>query len=255
MRISDHRLEGVSFEATPNMGGVITPEYLIIHYTVVTSAKATVQASAHLVLDTNGSFTQLVPFNQNAWHAGKSEWAGRSGCNEFTIGIEVVNPGPLVKRATGFFDVNGRGWSGDVFEGKHKHGRASWTHWAAYTVEQIEALRELGPVLARAYGLRDVVGHEDVAPGRKTDPGPAFPLESLRASMFGRNDDRPDLYVTTSVLNVRKGPAVSFDTVTGSPLAKGRTVQPVDEDGVWRHVMTPDGAVEGWVHGRYLAPA
>src|SRR5262249_6873628 len=86
MKVRDHLLEGVRFERTENMGGEITPEYLVIHYTVVTTAAGVVgafknpaiQASAHLVLDLDGTFIQMVPFNRKAWHAGKSQWAGRS---------------------------------------------------------------------------------------------------------------------------------------------------------------------------------
>jgi N-acetylmuramoyl-L-alanine amidase len=268
MEIKDHLLEDVRFEKTPNMGGEISPEYLVIHYTVVTTAAATVQAfktpavqaSAHLVLDLDGTFTQMVPFNRKAWHAGKSQWAGRSGCSNFTIGIEVVNPGPLVQRGTGFFDVNNRAWHGEVVEARHKNGRSPYKFWAAYDPRQLDALRDVGPLLCVTYGLKDVVGHDDIAPDRKTDPGPAFPLASLRAVSLGRNEDGPEdveseLFATTTILNVRKGPAVSFDTVSGSPLAKATKVQVLDEDGAWRHVVTPDAKVEGWAHGRFLVRA
>jgi len=268
MNIRDHLLEGVRFEKTPNLGGEITPQYLVIHYTVVTTATGTVQAfknsavraSAHLVLDLDGTFIQMVPFNRKAWHAGKSQWAGRSGCNDFTLGIEVVNPGPLIQRGSGFVDVNNRAWHGEVVEARHKNGRAPYKFWAAYDPRQLDALREIGPALVATYRLRDVVGHDDIAPDRKTDPGPAFPLRSLRAVSLGRHEDGPEdasseRYVTTTILNVRKGPAVSFDPVPGSPLAKGRELEILGEDGPWRHVVTPDAAVEGWAHGKFLVRA
>ena len=268
MIIRDHLLEGVRFDETQNMGGEITPQYLVIHYTVVTTAAGTVgafknpniQASAHLVLDLDGTFIQMVPFNRKAWHAGKSQWAGRSGCNDFTIGIEVVNPGPLVQRGSGFVDVNNRAWHGEVIEARHKNGRAPYKFWAAYDPRQLDALREVGPALVSTYRLRDVVGHEDIAPDRKTDPGPAFPLASLRAVSLGRNDDGPEdaggeRFVTTTTLNVRKGPAVSFDPVPGSPLAKGCELEILDENGPWRHVVTLDAAIEGWAHGKFLVRA
>jgi N-acetylmuramoyl-L-alanine amidase len=206
-----------------------------------------------LVLDLDGTFTQMVPFDRQAWHAGASSWGGRERCNQFTIGIEVVNPGPLTKRSTGFYDVNNRPWNGPVVEAKHKNGRASWSYWAAYAEAQIEALENVGAALVAAYGLRDVVGHDDIAPLRKTDPGPAFPLESLRSALFGRREDAVERYAATTVLNVRKGPAVAFDTVPNSPLKKAQQVEVVDQDGVWWHVMTEDAAIEGWAHSRYLA--
>ncbi len=263
MEITDHRLRDVPFEATPNQGGELSPSYLVIHYTVVTSLAATVAAfknksrpaSAHLVLGPDGKLTQMVPFNRQAWHAGKSQWAGRTGCNGFTLGIEVVNPGPLVKRASGFFDVNNRPWAGEAVEARHKNGRAPWTHWAVYSTEQLETLEEVGCLLVRSYGLRDVVGHDDIAPGRKTDPGPAFPMDSFRSAIFGRAEDGGELYAATTTLNVRKGPAVSFEAVPGSPLKKDQQVELVDQNGPWWHVMVPDGSVEGWVHSHYLVRA
>lgn len=260
MEIIEHRLREVPFEATPNMGGQLVPSYLIIHYTVVTSMAATVRsfknpaakASAHLVLETDGSFTQMVPFDRQAWHAGASQWAGRTGCNGFTLGIEVVNPGPLTKRLNGFFDVNGRAWGGDIVEARHKNGRAPFSYWAAYTEAQSTALQEVGRLLVEAYALRDVVGHDDVAPTRKIDPGPAFPMESYRSLLFGRASDGGDVYAATTTLNIRQGPAVSFATVAGSPLKKDQQVDVVEQEGAWWHVQTLDGAVEGWAHSHYL---
>jgi N-acetylmuramoyl-L-alanine amidase len=261
MVISNHRLEGVPFVATENMGGEISPLLLVIHYTVVTTMAATVrafasrasQASAHLVLDVDGSLTQMVPFNRKAWHAGASEWAGRSGCNGFSIGIEVVNPGPLEARNGGYYDVNNRRWTGDVVDAQHKNGRARYKHWAAYSEAQLDKLEDVGAQLVQAYKLREVVGHDDVAPTRKIDPGPAFPMDRYRGLLFGRASDDPELYETTRELNIRKGPGVAFETVRGSPLVKGTLVRVADQEGLWWHVMGTDGTVEGWVHSRFLA--
>jgi N-acetylmuramoyl-L-alanine amidase len=260
MNVVNHRLDGLPFEPTENMGGEIDPTLLVIHYTVVRTMAATVrafrsrasQASAHLVLDADGSLTQLVPFNRKAWHAGPSEWAGRSGCNRFSIGVELVNPGPLERRGDQYRDVNNQRWDGEVVEAKHKNGRARWSYWAAYSEAQIATLHRVGAALVQHYGLRDVVGHDDVAPARKIDPGPAFPIEGVRGLLFGRSDDGPELFETTTELNVRKGPNVSFDTVPGSPLAKAVRVRAVDQDGAWWHVMSLGSTVEGWVHGRFL---
>lgn len=260
MQIIDHKLKDVRFESTPNMGGVITPEYLVVHYTVTQALEGVVRAfkspahraSAHLVLGQDGELVQMVPFNCTAWHAGKSEWAGRPGCNSFTIGVEIVNPGPLVKRGDEFFDVNNQRWNGDVVEARHKNGVAKYDFWAAYSNPQLERLEEVGRALSDKYDLRGVVGHDDIAPRRKIDPGPAFPLERLRSVLFGRADDGAEEFETTSELNVRKGPAVSFDPVPGSPLPKGKRVQYVTEDGLWWHIIVPGTTVEGWVHSRFL---
>ncbi len=108
MRINNHRLiadDGtpVRYVETPNKGGLMTPEYLIMHYTAGSSAEGSVswmcnpaaKAAAHLVIGRDGSLTQLAPFNRITWHAGKSEWEGRSGLNGFSIGIELDNAGKL----------------------------------------------------------------------------------------------------------------------------------------------------------------
>ncbi len=263
MKINDHRLEGVLFEPTRNMGGEITPDLLVIHYTVVKSMKATVdgfknparQASAHVVLDVDGALTQLVPFNCRAWHAGESQWGGRPACNGFSIGIELVNPGPLVKRTNGYFDTNNVQWNGAVVEARHKHRNVSWSHWAAYSEAQIARVEELGAALVQTYGLGEVVGHEDIAPTRKWDPGPAFPMESVRGVIFGRSREAAEEYAATTEVNIRKGPAVSFDTIAGSPLPRGKRVQVVDQEGAWWHVADPASTLEGWVHSRFLIRA
>lgn len=98
---------------------------------------------------------QLVDENERAWHAGTSAWAGRTHLNDSSIGIEIVNEGPVDT-------ANGPAWQG--FGGT-----------------QIAAVTTLVRDIIRRYGIApaNVVGHADVAPGRKVDPGPAFPWEQL----------------------------------------------------------------------------
>jgi AmpD protein len=98
--------------------------------------------SSHLLIDRAGSVTQFVPFDQRAWHAGVSEYAGVENCNDYSIGIEL--------------------------EGTDK---------IAYTEAQYQQLAEITRQLMIAYPAITadrIVGHCDVAPGRKTDPGTAF---------------------------------------------------------------------------------
>jgi N-acetyl-anhydromuramoyl-L-alanine amidase len=103
---------------------------------------ATLRVSAHAVIRRAGSVTQYVPFGLRAWHAGHSQYQGRSGCNDFSIGIEL--------------------------EG---------TDEVPYTDAQYESLAGLVRALLVTYptlAAERIAGHSDIAPGRKTDPGPAF---------------------------------------------------------------------------------
>jgi len=101
-----------------------------------------VQVSSHFLIDRAGELTQYVACHRRAWHAGRSCWAGREECNDFAIGIELE----------GADDI-------------------------AYEPAQYASLAELVALLQARYPRLDpraVVGHEDVAPARKSDPGPAF---------------------------------------------------------------------------------
>lgn len=112
-----------------------------------------VRVSAHLFIDRSGSATQFVPFDRRAWHAGASRWGGRRDCNDFAIGIEL--------------------------EG---------TDHVAYTQSQYDILEEVLNALARRYPRLDpaaIVGHNEIAPGRKTDPGPAFDWARVIRSAAG----------------------------------------------------------------------
>jgi AmpD protein len=116
------------------------------------------KVSAHVLVDRAGTLTQFVPFNLRAWHAGVSEYRGRSACNDFSVGIELE----------GADDV-------------------------PYTDAQYDALAALIKALRRAYPkLRgtEVVGHSDISPGRKTDPGAAFDWPRLARLLAARGRPR-----------------------------------------------------------------
>ena len=107
------------------------------------------RASTHVLIRRDGQLVQYVPFGLRAWHAGKSEYQGRSGCNDFSIGIEL--------------------------EGADT---------TPYTDEQYRSLAALAAALLATYpSLSEaaIVGHSDIAPGRKTDPGPSFEWGRFRA--------------------------------------------------------------------------
>ncbi|RTL55983.1 MAG: 1,6-anhydro-N-acetylmuramyl-L-alanine amidase AmpD [Rhodocyclaceae bacterium] len=97
------------------------------------------RVSSHFLIRRDGSLIQYVPCARRAWHAGQSRWRGRSRCNDFSIGIEL------------------EGCETQVFD-----------------AAQYETLNLLLPLLKARFPIRDVVGHEHIAPGRKNDPGPTF---------------------------------------------------------------------------------
>lgn len=201
MRIANHRLiaedgdNDVTFIDTPNQSAPIKPLYLIIHYTAGTSLDGAVswfrnpaaQASAHLVIDRDGTIVQMVAFNKRAWHAGKSSWGELESMNQYAIGIELVNAGKLRQNGAGEW-VN---WSGkridpsEVIVATHPQESSS-AGWQEYPEAQLEAAIAAGLALHVQYGFTDILGHEDVSPGRKVDPGPAFPMNSFRSRVLGR---------------------------------------------------------------------
>jgi N-acetylmuramoyl-L-alanine amidase len=184
----------VSFCRSPNQSGSIVPEYLVIHFTAGASAQSSIdwltdkraQASAHLVIGRDGSVTQLVAFDRKAWHAGKSRWAGDSGLNNNSIGIELDNLGAL----SGWAGHWRTSWGTPVPDDQvivlpHKHDGKS-RGWHIYSDVQMSVVENVSRALVMHYGLKDVLGHDDIAPGRKLDPGPAFGLEALRDKIFSR---------------------------------------------------------------------
>lgn len=262
--VQDHRLVGkrVSQRETPNKSGLITPQYLVFHYTAGRSAQASIdwlcnpdaKASAHLVVARDGSVTQLAPFNVKTWHAGRSHWDGLNGMNSYSIGIEMDNAGPLSKVGNKFQAWFGKAYpESEVLQATHKlEQKPRW--WHTYTEKQIEAAFELARLLVKCYSLKEVIGHEDIAPERKRDPGPAFPLDHIRAAMEGRAEEEEERYeVTVDALNIRRGPGVDFEMVT-SALPKGTRLRLLEKRDRWSKVDVEDQSdTEGWVFNRFIA--
>lgn len=143
------------------------------------------KASAHLVCDLDGMMTQMVPFNRKAWHAGESSWKGKKSVGGFSVGIEIVNPGPLFRdpgSTSVVRDVNKRIWiaSKPLERTPPDKTPAHWRLWAEYPEAQLAALETVCREICREYSIREIVGHSDISPGRKFDPGPAFPMDRMR---------------------------------------------------------------------------
>ena len=272
MKVRRHRLhhdddKPVRFEATPNLGdGRLAPSYLVIHYTAGRDVESSVRwltnpaagASAHLVIGRDGQIVQLAPFDRITWHAGASRWRGLEGLNRHAIGIELDNAGALERQAGRW-----RAWFGadyveqEVLEATHKHETAS-RGWHLFSEEQLETTALVARLLVEQYGLKDVIGHDDIAPLRKQDPGPAFPLGSVRGRAMGRQEDGFELFETTTALNIRAGPGTGFEKLPRSPLPPATRLKVLASQLGWCSVeaLGPDGSgdLTGWVHGDYIRP-
>lgn len=117
---------------------------------------AAMRVSAHFLIERDGAITQFVSCNERAWHAGQSSFGGRENCNDFSLGIELEGTDEL-----------------------------------PFSEAQYAALVGLTRVLQRAYPaltLERICGHSDIAPTRKTDPGPAFEWPRLRAALMDEKE-------------------------------------------------------------------
>ena len=264
LRLGGHQFlpeDRLRVSPSPNQGGPISPAYLVLHYTAGRSLESSVahfarresQASAHLLVGRDGRVVQMVPFDRAAWHAGRSAWKDVQGLNQHSIGIELDNAGRLARSADGDF----RAWfqgvyrAADVVTARHRHEQVE-AYWHAYTDAQVDAVLEIATVLVRTYQLKEILGHDDIAPGRKSDPGPAFPMESLRAAVFGRNDDAPErCTVTASLLNLRSGPGRAHPIV--AQLARAVTLDLLERREGWARVAVPGRDLRGWVSSDYIA--
>lgn len=145
--------------ASPNWNERASPvSMVVLHYTGMPTADEALarmcdpdaQVSAHYMIDEDGTVTSLVPERKRAWHAGKAYWRGITDVNSASIGIELVNPG-------------------------HEWG------YRPFTEDQMSSLLPLLADIVDRYDIprANVVGHSDVSPARKEDPGELFEWERL----------------------------------------------------------------------------
>lgn len=192
-----HRDDGAAVPSrrSPNFSDGVEHRFLVVHYTAGRSLESAVntlcnpkhKASAHLAIGRDGDVVQLVTFDKRAWHAGTSKWQHLKALNGYSIGIELDNPGRLKKKTSGWQTYFGTPVADeDVVIAAHKNGGPE-CGWHEYTEAQFQTLYECCEALIDAYpSISDVIGHDDIAPGRKSDPGPAFDMERLRSWLFGR---------------------------------------------------------------------
>lgn len=283
IKFRNHRLVNHAFTPAKWVGGRITPDLIVLHDTAgrldhgnsaTYLANNPAKVSVHFVIERDGTITQQVATNRRANHAGNSTYHGRDGCNDFSIGIEIVSVGRLTfaddgRARTWFkkkYDISGSNESSEIHNlTTPEHGSGLWMD---YTSEQIDACVLLCQALfSYIPSIKDIRGHWYVSPGRKVDPNPLFPMEALRSHVMGRRDLSPstDLYADEpggnlvaietpgDTLNMRRWPSYNPNIIVGIP---DGTVVPVIRRGdfggeAWELVRY--AGQEGWVNSRYTA--
>lgn len=226
MKILSHLLfddngNKVPYKPSPNIGGALHPTYLIIHYTAAKTADSAIgwmvspqsKVSAHLHLDRDGKFVQLVKFDRVAWHAGKSEWKGLIGLNSHSISIEIQNTGTQ-----------------------------------EYTPAQMQALAEVTKAIYASYPIKEILGHSDIAPGRKTDPGKHFDMAWLRKQV--KPNGLVETMSTTTDVNIRLGAGTNFKSLGVLPV--GTEVNVIGAISDWAQVFVCDSKLTGFISRKCL---
>jgi N-acetylmuramoyl-L-alanine amidase len=157
----------IDIVASPNIGerrGGLCPKILIIHYTGLETVQRSIavlsdpacEVSCHYVVDVDGRVTQMVREADRAWHAGRSYWQGETDINSCSIGIEIQNPG-------------------------HEFGLPQFPE------TQMQAVERLAGDIVRRHDMQPehVLGHSDIAPQRKIDPGERFDWRRLHHAGIG----------------------------------------------------------------------
>lgn len=158
---------GVEVRVSPNFGprrGPLRPDMIVLHYTGMASGAAAEsrlcaaesEVSSHYLVHEDGRIVQMVRESDRAWHAGKGSWKNSTDINSCSVGIEIVNPGHLIG-------------------------------YRNFPPRQIDAVIALCHGVMRRHAIRPerVLGHSDVAPGRKVDPGEKFPWSALFEAGIG----------------------------------------------------------------------
>ncbi len=165
-------------------------KFIVIHYTGMQSERESInrlcdpksKVSSHYVISRNGNIYRLVKDIYIAWHAGKSCWGKYKNLNKYSIGIELVNKG-------------------------HQNG------YTNFTKEQIKSLIKICKILIRKYKIKktNIVGHSDIAPLRKIDPGEKFPWDKLAKNKIGfRFSIKPILLKKFRKIKISKKEEINF---------------------------------------------
>ncbi len=204
----------------------IKPKYIVVHYTGGSSVASSINYlrkvgfSYHLLIDRDGAVVQGAPLAKRASHAGYSNWKGLDSLNNHSIGISLANLGYLDRHGTKFYRTNSHGDKttntfddSEVVASRHWNGHNGSTvvGWERYTEKQYESLKLVCSALIDAFpNIVDAIGHDEIAIGRKPDPGVAFEWANISSLFSNRLTDLGPVYEVNvggnDKLNVRKGP-------------------------------------------------
>lgn len=190
MKVDDeHWLEGV--KRIPILGGAVMNirRFAVMHFTAGATGLSSINywkalsngICAHIVIERDGTIYQCRPFNRTCGHAGKSAWRDPNtgqffrNLNSCSIGIELANAGDNPALATRYTSL-------PLVSGKHKNG-GNVRKWEQFPKVQLDAAEAVTRAIVQRYNLDDVVGHEDISPDRKCDPGFAFPMVEFRRKL------------------------------------------------------------------------
>lgn len=248
-------------------GVLKNPDIIVLHYTASNNIKGDIktlfyskkQVSVQFVIDLDGTIHQLMPVNKIAWHAGESRLGNRTWLNKYSIGIEIVNAGFLTQKSDGSFAT----WYGEPVKKedavllKHKN-ESSARYWHTFTKNQIDSVKELCDTLCEEFDIEHIVGHDEISPGRKQDPGPAFPVEKIKNQLLDNRNETASTATTSQQkdfgvvrvdkLNIRQSGNKQAAKVA-LPLTKGQNVEILEEKEGWYKVETK---IQGWVSSDYI---
>ncbi len=260
--VKDNKLIGAEFKQSPNVSGGpnnprrMKPDMIVIHYTASRTGKSAMRAmmggrkvSAHLCVEPDGTTYQLSDLNTVCWHAGKSTYAGRTGLNKYSIGIEVVNVGYLKKVGDNkFIDAYKQSVNPDkVYHGKHRNSCTRSVYWYKYPEEQVEKLFGICEALCKEYDIQFIVGHEEISPCRKQDPGPAFPLDEFRRKLLGGVEPGTKATVRIDDAGIYVQPDENSTRLEN--LDEDEELLLLNKKGDWYKVREK---MQGWVAAKYL---
>lgn len=173
---------------------------LVMHYTAAGNTNQVVkyfqqpssEVSAHFVVGRDGRIVQMVDLDDIAYHAGNSIWKEEKWVNFFSVGIEISNWGLLKKKGDTYYcwpNNYNTVFNKEIFED------SLGKFWEAYPPKQIDAVVELSKYILKNFPeitLENIVGHEQISPGRKTDPGPAFPWDKVKKRLTEKNTPKSE---------------------------------------------------------------